>query len=242
MKSLVARLKSAFSVDDFLLEKHFCEQELASRRFKSALIESRKRYGELKLASVSSGLVHENWLKNISKLESYFLNQMNEAFISNKVISDTMVFADREVHKLELKNILAVFDKSTVEEVVSKGLNTAFLPGSYRRSSLINSTHHFYHLMRFEQRTGKEIKDIKSIVEFGGGYGNMARIVQNFGSFNSYTILDLLLVSCIQYVFLSDVSGNDKVAFDGDNERANAKYILHPLFRTDLPTNGSVSH
>ena len=91
--------------------------------------------------------------------------------------------------------------------------------------------------MRFEQRTGRKIKSVKSVVEFGGGYGNMARIVQNFGSCKTYSIVDLLLFSCIQYVFLSTVAGNDQVTFDDLNTKGNTNFLLHPLFCAGSPTN-----
>ncbi len=237
MTNIFSYLGSIFSGYDFFSERHLCDRETATFRFNKALKEARKYFDQHKQIKIAPELIHESWSQNIADLESYFVSQMNEDFISNRVINGTMVFTNREVHKLEMKNISAAFDKKKAEEIISKGLNTAFLSGKSRRSTLINSAHHLHHLMRFEQVTGRKIRDIESAVEFGGGYGNMARIVENIGSCKTYSIVDLLLFSCIQYIFLSTVAGEDEVAFADGNTKENAKFLLHPLFRADSSTN-----
>jgi hypothetical protein len=89
--------------------------------------------------------------------------------------------------------------------------------------------------MRFEQCTGRKIGPIESVVEFGGGYGNMARIVNNVGATTQYSIVDLLLFSCIQYVFLCTVAGSDHVTFDNGNVNASTKFLLKPLCQAVTP-------
>lgn len=237
MTNIFSRLGSIFSGNDFFAEKHLCDRETALIRFNKALQEARNYYAQHSQIKISPELIHESWSQNIADLESYFVGQMNEDFISNRVINGTMVFTNREAHELEMKNISAAFDKKWTEEIISKGLNTAFLVGKSRRSTLINSAHHLHHLMRFEQVTGRKIRDIGSAVEFGGGYGNMARVVENIGSCRTYSIVDLLLFSCIQYVFLSTVAGEGQVAFADGNAGENAKFLLYPLFSADSQMN-----
>lgn len=237
MTNIFSQLSSIFSGDDFFAGKHLCDRETALIRFNKALQEARNYYAQHSQIKISPELIHESWSQNIADLELYFVGQMNEDFISNRVINGTMVFTNREAHELEMKNISAAFDKKWIEEIISKGLNTAFLVGKSRRSTLINSAHHLHHLMRFEQVTGRKIRDIGSAVEFGGGYGNMARVVENIGSCRTYSIVDLLLFSCIQYVFLSTVAGEGQVAFADGNAGGNAKFLLYPLFSADSQMN-----
>lgn len=237
MTNIFSQLGSIFSRDGFFSEEHLCNHETAIVRFNSALKEAREYYARRSQTKIAPELIHESWSQNIADLESYFMNQMNEDFISNRVINGTMVFTNREVHKLEMKNISAAFGRKKAEEIISKGLNKGFLAGKSRRSTLINSAHHLHHLMRFEQVTGRKIGDFESAVEFGGGYGNMARIVRNIGSCKTYSIVDLLLFSCIQSVFLGTVAGNGQVAFADGNSKGSAKFLLHPLFRTDSTAN-----
>lgn len=237
MKNIFLQLSSVFTGQDFFSAKYLCDHQIAASRFNKALKDAKEYHNKQKHTKIASKLIHESWSQNIAMLESYFVGQMSEDFILNEVINGTMVFTNQKAHKLELKNISDVFEKNRMVEIISKGLNTAFLAGKSRRSTLINSTHHLHHLMRFEQKTGKKIGIIESVVEFGGGYGNMARIVHNFGACKTYSIIDLLLFSCIQYVFLSTVSGNDQVSFDVGNTKGSANFFLHPLFRTNLSTS-----
>ena len=237
MKNILTQLSSVIFGHQFFPAKYLSDPDTAANRFTKALQEAREYYDQQKHKKIAPDLIHESWLQNITTLESYFVSKMREDFIANEVINGTMVFSNREVHKLELKYILDTFGEQMVEEVISKGLNSTFLYGKSRRSTLINSVHHLHHLMRFEQLTGRKVSSIESVVEFGGGYGNMARIIQNLGGCKKYSIVDLLLFSCIQYVFLSTVAGSDKVALDDSNARQDAKILLHPLFRTDAPTN-----
>lgn len=65
----------------------------------------------------------------------------------------------------------------------------------------------------------------------------MARIVQNLGACRTYSIVDLLLFSCIQYVFLNSVAENGQAEFDVGNAKSDAKFLLHPLFRADSATS-----
>lgn len=237
MTNIFARLGAIFSGDNFFSKEYLCDRETATMRFSKALQEAREYYARHNQTKIAPQLIHESWSQNIADLESYFIGQMNEDFISNQIINGTMVFTNREAHRLEMQNISAAFNKKKTEEIISRGLNPAFLAGQSRRSTLINSAHHLHHLMRFEQVTGKKITDIGSAVEFGGGYGNMARIVRNIGACKAYSIVDLLLFSCIQYVFLSTVAGDDQVAFNNGNARGNVPLLLHPLFRTDSPAS-----
>lgn len=237
MTNIFSQLGAIFSGDNFFSREYLCNREVAQARFNMALKDAKEYYARHSQTKIAPELIHENWSQNIADLESYFINQMSEDFISNRVINGTMVFTNREAHRLEMQNISAAFDKKKAEEIISMGLNPAFLAGQSRRSMLINSAHHLHHLMRFEQVTRRKIADIGSTVEFGGGYGNMARIVRNIGACKTYSIVDLLLFSCIQYVFLSTVVGNDQVAFADGNAKGNEKFLLHPLFRASSPSN-----
>lgn len=236
MKNLISRLGLALSGYDFFQEKYLCESKVASLRFNSALTHARKYYAARSQEKIAPELIHESWQQNLTALESYFASSLNENFMSNEVINGTMVFTNRKAHKLELGHLSRAMGKDNLEEIISKNLSTAFLSGKSLKSTLINSTHHLYHLIRFEQCTGKKINSLRSVVEFGGGYGNMARIIRNMSPCQTYSIVDLLLFSCIQYVYLSTVAGNELVAFHDESPERDAKIVLHPLLRADMQT------
>ena len=65
--------------------------------------------------------------------------------------------------------------------------------------------HHAYHACRFEETTGVSLADLSVIVEFGGGYGSMCRVLHQLGFSGAYLIFDLPELSVIQRFFLPHV-------------------------------------
>lgn len=74
-----------------------------------------------------------------------------------------------------------------------------------------NSIHHLYHLFRFATSRGSKIGDIDSVVEWGGGYGNMAKLFRRMNEHVTYVILDTPLFSCLQWLYLGTVFGPEAV-------------------------------
>lgn len=77
---------------------------------------------------------------------------------------------------------------------------------SQSSGNLVHLTHHVF---QWEMVTGKKISDLSSIVEIGGGYGAMARIVRRLGFSGDYTIIDFPEVQLLQRYYLdkNSVSG-----------------------------------
>lgn len=65
-----------------------------------------------------------------------------------------------------------------------------------------NQIHHAYHLAQFERHTGLQIENMDMIIEFGGGYGNMARMAYRVGFKGKYLIYDLPEFYALQKFFL----------------------------------------
>jgi hypothetical protein len=75
-----------------------------------------------------------------------------------------------------------------------------------------NSIHHLFHLFRFLDKTHCDLDQIDTIVEWGGGYGNMAKIFERLKSTPStYIIIDIPLFSCIQWLYLTTILGEENV-------------------------------
>lgn len=68
-----------------------------------------------------------------------------------------------------------------------------------------NMVHQAYHLMQWERVTGVEVGSLNRIVEFGGGYGAMAWIVNRLGFKGEYVIYDIPEMSILQRYYLSNV-------------------------------------
>jgi hypothetical protein len=65
-----------------------------------------------------------------------------------------------------------------------------------------NKLFQIFHLKFFTKITKKNIKEFDVILEFGGGYGNMAQVFQKVNKNAKFIIFDLLEVNLLQYYYL----------------------------------------
>lgn len=68
-----------------------------------------------------------------------------------------------------------------------------------------NLIHHAYHVLRFEKETEILIRNCDLIIEFGGGYGSMCRLIHNLGFKGNYVIYDFPEFSALQTFFLKSL-------------------------------------
>lgn len=74
------------------------------------------------------------------------------------------------------------------------------LPRCPRSSA--NLIYQAYHVARFEEATGRSLAAMRTIVEFGGGYGRLCHLVHDLGFTGTYVILDLPEVAVLQRFYL----------------------------------------
>jgi len=153
------------------------------------------------------------WENYNKKLEKVLLPYPPFSFLKNDVIINTMfviaggkwlrkelVFLEKKISKNKLKALLQ-------EDYVGDPLlvNLTYLTSH-------NSIHHLYHLIRFFDKTRCDLDQIDTIAEWGGGYGNMAKIFKRLKPTPStYVIIDTPLFSCIQWLYLATVLGEENV-------------------------------
>jgi hypothetical protein len=71
--------------------------------------------------------------------------------------------------------------------------------------SSANLIYQAYHLCRFEEVTGRSIAAMRTILEFGGGYGRLCQLAHDLGFSGTYVIFDLPEVSVLQRFYLRHV-------------------------------------
>lgn len=92
------------------------------------------------------------------------------------------------------------------------------LPGTDIATSA-NTVHHLHHLLRFEDVTGRQISDFDTVVEWGGGYGNLAKIVLRLhGGSPTYVLIDTPVFTVIQWLYLASVMGPDSVVLQTEDD------------------------
>ena len=63
-----------------------------------------------------------------------------------------------------------------------------------------------HHLCRFEEATGRSLEAMRTIVEFGGGYGRLCHLVHDLGFSGTYVIFDLPEPAVLQRFYLRHVA------------------------------------
>lgn len=117
-----------------------------------------------------------------------------------KGIRNEMPFLEKKISRDELEALLE-------EDYVGDPLiiNSTYLT-SYK--SILN----LYHFIRFFDTTQCNLDQIATVVEWGGGYGNMAKIFKRLKSAPStYIIIDTPLFSCLQWLYLATILGEESV-------------------------------
>jgi hypothetical protein len=88
-----------------------------------------------------------------------------------------------------------------------------------------NSVHHLTHVERYREATGVDAAAVSSVVEWGGGYGNLARLIARAAELRgqrppTYWIVDTPLLCMLQWMYLRTVFGSARVQMIGNEGAA----------------------
>ena len=100
---------------------------------------------------------------------------------------------------------------------------------------LRNLIHQAYHILRWQEATGQSIADMRSIYEFGGGYGAMALVCNRLGFRGQYYIYDLPEFALLQQWYLGEC-GVDNVTWvnKGSENHVDLFIACYSLSETDF--------
>lgn len=143
------------------------------------------------------------WVQRRSQIRELVHRKDPRTFLRWEPIIETMYVGDA-------KNICQEFDhlrKSSNWSSRWRALTKASPAGHPRSSALFpgrsgNIIHHAYHLCRLEEETGVDIAELGLIVEIGGGYGNLGRMVYQLGFKGKYIIYDVPEFCALQDFYL----------------------------------------
>lgn len=173
------------------------------------------------------------WQKYNAKLEKALLPRPPFSFLQDPIIMMTMfdtaggqalkkelAFLEKKINNKKLKMLLK-------EDYVG---NPLLLNSSYLTSH--TSIRHLYHLIKFLDVSGANLTQIKTIIEWGGGYGNLVKILKRLMVKPcTYIIIDTPLLSCLQWLYLGTVLGKEAVnlLLDGKGSIQINKINLLPV-------------
>lgn len=172
------------------------------------------------------------WLNNAKEVEKILIPRPRFSFLREKVIRNTMFIASRgrwlskELEFLQSHYSPQCLTTFLIEDYVGMPI---ILNARYLTSH--TSVHHLYHVAFYEHNCRISVKGVSSAVEWGGGYGNMAKIIKRMNPSLTYTIIDMPIFSCIQWLYLSTVFDPTEVNMmtEGAMQIENGKINLLPL-------------
>lgn len=135
-------------------------------------------------------------------------------FLAHPTISFTMVFARRRgvsLTRLMIDDVVQVFGKETASHLIREDYIGLPVIASSAYMTSANRCYHASHLAMYTKICKRNFWDCGSIFEWGGGYGNMARIVRKMNPTVTYTIIDLPELLALQYIYLASIEGEDNV-------------------------------
>jgi len=83
-----------------------------------------------------------------------------------------------------------------------------------------------FHLKKFDDFSNINLKKFSDVIEFGGGYGNMASTFKRINPKVNYTIFDTYEVNLLQYYYLKRLNYQ---VFLNNNKQKEAIYLINSL-------------
>lgn len=208
------------------------------KRHQRASYETLEREAPVRYAEVRgcqpAALLTPAWVRIAQELERIVFSEASFKFLRSPTVLRTMFVATggdhlrRQLGFLERRYSAAFLVDALEEDYVG---DPPLLVPRYRTSH--QAVHHLFHLARFELTTGKPVPTIEGpIIEWGGGYGSLAKIHRRIhGGKPTQIIVDLPILSILQWMYLGAVFGPGEVrlATPGDATIARGKITLVPL-------------
>jgi len=194
--------------------------------------QAKKAYLDNKAGYDFKEYVVPQWQENMNEIERYFENDFSFSFLNHPVIRNTMFMYTlpfwKNIQKTLISSILPL--KEIRRIITEYNLGKPFLNDFEYRSSG-NNIHHLYHLLKFFKETSTDASDMKTVVEVGGGYGNMAKIFKMINPHATYIIIDIPIFSYLQCVYLKTIFGEDAVHMieEGSLDVIPGKFNIIPL-------------
>lgn len=171
-----------------------------------------KKYNKLKAYDIKKFMT-PLWEKYNTRLEKAILPFPPFSFLQDPTIMITMFvtaggkWLSKEISYLEKRLSRKELSYLLEEEYVGDPL---LLNSNYLTSH--TSIHHLYHLIKYLQFSKADFNKINTVVEWGGGYGNLTRILRRFEEKeHTYIMIDTPLFCALQWLYLSSIFGEKEI-------------------------------
>ena len=220
MKRIINKMRRAFTrpVEIFnnILFRPKLKNEIVQNRFNKLSIKYTQVFscfgGINTLERGSDGYSWDSWS---GKIRGAFQNGVELGFLSHPLIAYTMMLAGRGggVHaaRIRISACREILDDETVKKLLLEDYVGLPIISDAKYMTSANRAHHSSHLAYHYKLTGKQLWNAESLVEWGGGYGSMARIIRRLNPRITYIIVDLPELLSLQYVYLGSLEGEENI-------------------------------
>lgn len=196
-----------------------------------------------KIPKVTESISKKEWTEFTEFLTQVMSNKKTaQTFLSiDKLRSFFFVNSQGEMMQHQIDFLESEFGKDNCKEYLKESkIGAPPFILDYRYSTTHNSIHHLYHIARYHNQHSKDIENVETVVEWGGGYGNMCKVFFNYAKqLKTYVIFDLPECLAIQNLYLSSVFGRDKVNLSTDGNVEKGKINLLSFEKFDRSANFS---
>ncbi|MDD5368680.1 MAG: putative sugar O-methyltransferase [Anaerolineaceae bacterium] len=218
--------------------KHLLPSNYSRNNFYKIANEARDLYEETSNHGVqiqdlvASGLVHPHWAEVITTIGNMIRQGLPEDFLNIRLLAEHMVPRRwNSSQQFELDSLLA--DQSTDKELqgfIESRIGCPHLECRRLRCSSSTLLHLFNlcHLTNRFSDLGGTYRSM-NVLEWGGGYGNFARIFRWRFNPQRYTILDFAEMNAIQYVYLKLTNPDIKIEFSTESLQTSCQVSLFPI-------------
>lgn len=151
------------------------------------------------------------WEENNQRIRNIFLNN-DFSFLRNPFIRETMfITSEGDLMRSQLTFLKNKLKEEKLKHLLEEEYVGNPIISNIKYKTSHNTIHNLFHIVLYSELIKTNISDIKNIIEWGGGYGNLARIFRKVNPNQTYIIIDLPLFSCIQWIYLSSVFGKEAI-------------------------------
>ncbi len=155
--------------------------------------------------------VRDDWAARNAELERFLTPRPPADFLRHPVILHQMFVGDRYL-PAELPYVLGRLPAVGLAAEDPVGDPPTHRMADHGVVTSSNTVHHLHHLLRYEDETGRRLGDLTTVVEWGGGYGNLAKLlIRLHGGALTYVLIDNPVFAALQWLYLASVLGDDRV-------------------------------
>lgn len=195
-------------------------RKLISRSVQKRFQELSEQYADIfsifnATAELERGSEGYSWDTWSGKIRKTFKDRVDLGFLHQPLLRFTMVFGGRGAAVQETSArvdiCIEIFGEQMSRELLIEDYVGLPIISNSKFLTSANCAHHTSHLAHYTKLTEQYVWNANSVIEWGGGYGSMARIIRRMNPGITYIIVDLPELLALQYIYLGSLEGADCV-------------------------------